>query len=100
VSVQTSCDRCKRRIGDVVYLLAAAPADNLADFSRTLTGIHHLHWDCVPLWGREAARPAITVLRGEFERLKAQYGRPGSMITQEHLNGFEAACEILEAGDE
>jgi hypothetical protein len=99
VSVQTSCDRCKKRIDEVAYLLAAAPAE-APDIGRALSGVHHLHWECVPLWGREAARPAITVLRGEFERLKAQYGRPGSMITQEHLNGFEAACEILEAGDE
>ena len=97
MSIQTSCDRCKKHIDEVAWLLAAVHAD-APDLGRALTGVHHLHWECVPSWGREVASP-VTALRAEFERLKGQYGRPGfEFITQEHLNGFEAACEILEAG--
>ena len=98
MSVQVSCDRCKGRIGDVAWLLAATPAE-APDMGRALTGVHHLHWDCVPAWGRENPLSGAARLRAEFDRLQAQYGRRGGVaITQDHLNGFEAACEILEAG--
>lgn len=75
MSVKVWCDRCKRRIGDVVWLLAAAPA-NVPDSHRALTGVHHLHWDCIPEWGREpeTAEQMAERFHETYERLAPDYG--------------------------
>lgn len=51
MSVVTSCDRCKKVITEVAYVLLAVDAQN-PDIHRPVTGPTHLHWDCVPLYDR------------------------------------------------
>ena len=47
----TYCDRCKNVIDEVAYVLIAVDARH-PDVNRPVTGPIHLHWECVPLWGR------------------------------------------------
>ncbi len=51
MSVSVSCDRCKEPIKDVAYVLMAVDAERL-DIHRPVTGPTYLHWECVPLYGR------------------------------------------------
>lgn len=49
--IVTYCDRCKKVIDEVAYILLAVDAQR-PDVNRPITGHTFLHWDCVPLWGR------------------------------------------------
>jgi len=51
MSVVTSCDRCKKVIAEVAYVLLALDAERI-DINRPISGPTHLHWECVPLYGR------------------------------------------------
>ena len=52
MSVVTSCDRCKKVITEVAYMVVAVDA-TAPDLQHPITGGHtHLHWECVPLYGR------------------------------------------------
>jgi len=51
MSVVISCDRCKKVIDEVAYVLLAVDAQR-PDIHRPVTGPTHLHWECVPLHGR------------------------------------------------
>ncbi len=45
------CDHCKQPITEVVYVVEVRDAQRYdADGGRILRA--HLHWDCLPLYGR------------------------------------------------
>lgn len=50
MSTSVTCDRCKKPITEVAYVLMAVDPDRIDLFhaiSRT-----HLHWECIPTYGR------------------------------------------------
>jgi hypothetical protein len=53
MSVAVTCDHCRKPIEEVAYVLAAVDAERI-DLFRAITR-NHLHWDCVPLFGRSKA---------------------------------------------
>lgn len=53
---QVICDHCKKPVTDVAYVLRALDAERV-DCSPTISGPNHLHWDCIPLFGRSRETP-------------------------------------------
>lgn len=47
------CDHCKDQISDVAYVLMAMDSDQV-DSPVPINGRTHLHWKCVPLYGRSS----------------------------------------------
>lgn len=55
MSVTVNCDHCKDPITDVAYNLRALDATRV-DTSPIIGTNAHLHWDCVPIFGRSDER--------------------------------------------
>jgi hypothetical protein len=53
MSITLHCDHCKKPITEVAYVLRTVAA---VDPDRKITGDSHLHWDCVPHFGRSTER--------------------------------------------
>lgn len=53
--ITVTCDHCKKPITEVAYALSAIGAD-LADLQHRALSRTHLHWDCLPHFGRLSKR--------------------------------------------
>ena len=52
--ILTYCDHCKKVIDEVAYVLLATDAQRI-DLFNPITRVH-LHWDCVPTYGRNDSK--------------------------------------------
>lgn len=52
--IAITCDACKMPVGpdDVVYTLTASDPARIDGGTGTALWWAHLHWDCVPVYGR------------------------------------------------
>jgi len=62
MSLTVHCDHCKHQIFEVAYVLCAVDAQCL-ESGRPIVGPNHLHWDCVPMYGRSARSEAVAEKR-------------------------------------
>lgn len=49
------CDHCKMVIDEVAYVLTTSDAQRVDILDQRISRAH-LHWDCVPLYGRSKDR--------------------------------------------